>query len=69
MPWSRLTALALALAACVAAQSFVISNGQIYTPGFAIVDAPQPGTPEGGGMIDRLMIFGGQLLPAGRSLT
>jgi hypothetical protein len=35
----------------VAAQSnFTIINGQIYTPGLAIVDAPQPFTPEGGGM-------------------
>ncbi|KAH6697377.1 hypothetical protein F5X68DRAFT_4234 [Plectosphaerella plurivora] len=44
-----------ALAATVAAQSeadfarnFTISNGQIYTPGLAIVNAPQPGTPMGG---------------------
>jgi hypothetical protein len=27
-----------------------IVNGQIYTPGIAIVDAPQPNTPLGGGM-------------------
>lgn len=26
-----------------------IVNGQIYTPGIAIVDAPQPNTPLGGG--------------------
>lgn len=31
-------------------QDFTIINGQIFTPGLAIVDAPQPGTPEGGGM-------------------
>ncbi|KAK6380675.1 hypothetical protein LTS17_004875 [Exophiala oligosperma] len=29
-------------------QDFTIINGQIFTPGLAIVDAPQPGTPEGG---------------------
>ncbi|KAK6541367.1 hypothetical protein TWF694_007180 [Orbilia ellipsospora] len=31
-----------------AARSFLIVNGQIYTPGLAIVDAPQPFTPLGG---------------------
>ncbi|KAI1263065.1 hypothetical protein F5Y18DRAFT_141377 [Xylariaceae sp. FL1019] len=31
---------------------FVISNGQIFTPGFAIVDAPQPYTPLGGDIIE-----------------
>ncbi|KAI9730569.1 MAG: hypothetical protein M1834_005810 [Cirrosporium novae-zelandiae] len=31
-----------------AAQNFTIKNGQIYTPGLAIVDSPQPNTPEGG---------------------
>ncbi|KAL1896151.1 hypothetical protein Sste5346_004893 [Sporothrix stenoceras] len=30
------------------AVNFTISNGQIFTPGFVIVDAPQPGTPLGG---------------------
>lgn len=30
--------------------NFTIANGQIFTPGFAILDAPQPGTPLGGGM-------------------
>ncbi|ERS98080.1 uncharacterized protein SPSK_06526 [Sporothrix schenckii 1099-18] len=30
------------------AVNFTISNGQIFTPGFAVVDAPQPGTPLGG---------------------
>ena len=29
--------------------NFTIANGQIYTPGFAILNAPQPGTPLGGG--------------------
>ncbi|KIW23535.1 uncharacterized protein PV07_11726 [Cladophialophora immunda] len=34
---------------CVqAAANFTIVNGQIYTPGLAIIDAPQPFTPEGG---------------------
>jgi hypothetical protein len=31
------------------AQEFLIANGQIFTPGLAIVNAPQPGTPLGGG--------------------
>jgi hypothetical protein len=35
------------LARCLNAQQIV--NGQIYTPGIAIVDAPQPNTPLGGG--------------------
>lgn len=29
--------------------NFTIVNGQVYTPGLAIVDAPQPNTPLGGG--------------------
>lgn len=29
--------------------NFTIVNGQIYTPGLAIIDAPQPYTPLGGG--------------------
>ena len=29
--------------------AFTVVNGQIYTPGLAIVDAPQPNTPLGGG--------------------
>ncbi len=32
------------------AVNFTIANGQIYTPGLVIVDAPQPGTPLGGGL-------------------
>ena len=32
-----------------ATQEFTIANGQIYTPGFVVVDAPQPWTPLGGG--------------------
>lgn len=31
------------------ALDFTISGGQIFTPGFAVLDAPQPGTPLGGG--------------------
>jgi hypothetical protein len=42
------------LAAHATGQNFTVSNGQIFTPGFAILDAPQPGTPEGGGAIIRL---------------
>ncbi|KIW97625.1 uncharacterized protein Z519_01209 [Cladophialophora bantiana CBS 173.52] len=39
----------LIFTACVQAiASFTIVNGQIYTPGLAIIDAPQPFTPEGG---------------------
>jgi hypothetical protein len=30
--------------------NYTIINGQIFTPGLAIVDAPQPNTPLGGGM-------------------
>jgi len=33
----------------VNATNFTIINGQIFTPGLAIVDAPQPNTPLGGG--------------------
>lgn len=29
--------------------NFTVLNGQVYTPGLAIVDAPQPNTPLGGG--------------------
>lgn len=41
------SALLLFLPLSVRAQQIV--NGQIYTPGIAIVDAPQPNTPLGGG--------------------
>jgi hypothetical protein len=41
---------ALLFAAQASALEFTIANGQIYTPGLVIVDAPQPGTPLGGGM-------------------
>ncbi|KIW60827.1 hypothetical protein PV05_01013 [Exophiala xenobiotica] len=40
--------LLILLAGCVHGQNFTIINGQIFTPGLAIVDSPQPGTPEGG---------------------
>ncbi|KAK0745992.1 hypothetical protein B0T18DRAFT_141258 [Schizothecium vesticola] len=44
--------LPLLLTPCLAQLNFnfTIANGQIYTPGFAILNAPQPGTPLGGGM-------------------
>jgi hypothetical protein len=42
LPFVSLVSPALAL-------NFTIENGQIYTPGFAILDSPQPGTPLGGG--------------------
>jgi len=32
----------------IAARDFTISNGQIFTPGFAVLNAPQPKTPLGG---------------------
>ncbi|KAJ2907041.1 hypothetical protein MKZ38_008609 [Zalerion maritima] len=32
----------------LALQNFTISNGQIFTPGIVVLDAPQPGTPLGG---------------------
>lgn len=34
-----------------ATQEFVINNGQIFTPGFAILNSPQPETPMGGGKL------------------
>lgn len=40
------------LTRCLDAQSII--NGQIFTPGIAIVDAPQPNTPLGGGMFSFL---------------
>lgn len=42
-------AAVLFAARMASAQNFTIANGQIYTPGLAIVNAPQPGTPLGGG--------------------
>ncbi|GAP83332.1 putative wd40 repeat-like protein [Rosellinia necatrix] len=49
---SRLTALFPLFSASTLAADFVISGGQIFTPGFAILDAPQPGTPLGGNTIE-----------------
>ncbi|KAK5288841.1 hypothetical protein LTS13_001433 [Exophiala xenobiotica] len=50
--FSSLLILLLGGCGCVQAQAeaqnFTIINGQIFTPGLAIVDSPQPGTPEGG---------------------
>ncbi|KAF5718499.1 short-chain dehydrogenase reductase [Fusarium globosum] len=43
----QLTAVLL-LAARVLGLNFTISNGQIFTPGFVVLDAPQPNTPLGG---------------------
>ncbi|KAI5466126.1 hypothetical protein BGZ63DRAFT_470134 [Mariannaea sp. PMI_226] len=39
---------ALLLAQRTLAANFTISNGQIFTPGFVVVDSPQPNTPLGG---------------------
>ncbi|KAK7746164.1 hypothetical protein SLS62_009454 [Diatrype stigma] len=36
----------------ILALDFTIAGGQIFTPGFAILDAPQPGTPLGGDTIE-----------------
>jgi hypothetical protein len=48
---TRYTGAALLFAARMSsALNFTVSNGQIYTPGLVIVDAPQPGTPLGGGL-------------------
>ncbi|KFY04649.1 hypothetical protein O988_00641 [Pseudogymnoascus sp. VKM F-3808] len=49
MPSNLSAALAaLMLAATAQGENFTIINGQIFTPGLAIVDAPQPNTPLGG---------------------
>ncbi|KAK3300427.1 uncharacterized protein B0H64DRAFT_369684 [Chaetomium fimeti] len=42
----------LAGAQMASALNFTIANGQIFTPGLVIVDAPQPGTPLGGDLIE-----------------
>ncbi|EAA36169.3 hypothetical protein NCU03019 [Neurospora crassa OR74A] len=34
------------------ASNFTVSNGQIFTPGFVIVDSPQPDTPLGGDNVE-----------------
>ncbi|KAI1131771.1 hypothetical protein F5Y10DRAFT_233066 [Nemania abortiva] len=46
------SALLALLVASTLAADFVTFNGQIFTPGFAILDAPQPGTPLGGDTIE-----------------
>ncbi|KAL2271225.1 hypothetical protein VTJ83DRAFT_596 [Remersonia thermophila] len=48
---SAIAAILLA-AGTTSAQSFTIANGQIFTPGLVIVNAPQPGTPLGGEFIE-----------------
>ncbi|KZL64441.1 WD40 repeat-like protein [Colletotrichum tofieldiae] len=47
-PVSYAAALLSLFAASGSAQNFTIANGQIFTPGLVILDAPQPGTPLGG---------------------
>ncbi|KAI0394041.1 hypothetical protein F5Y17DRAFT_458329 [Xylariaceae sp. FL0594] len=47
--WAILSPL---LATATWAVDFVSSGGQIFTPGFAILDAPQPGTPLGGDTLE-----------------
>ncbi|KUJ18683.1 uncharacterized protein LY89DRAFT_706372 [Mollisia scopiformis] len=42
----RFSLVLAVFAGCLNAQQIV--NGQIYTPGIALVDSPQPNTPEGG---------------------
>lgn len=44
-------------------QNFTISNGQIFTPGLAILNSPQPNTPMGGGS---LPLFAIGVRPAAR---
>lgn len=64
---NREFALSLLVQGLVAQQ---IVNGQIYTPGIAIVDAPQPNTPLGGGMCPRQLCLNSadlQRLLTGRS--
>ncbi|KAI0482754.1 hypothetical protein GGR56DRAFT_205927 [Xylariaceae sp. FL0804] len=47
-----LLSLSQLLAPAALAQSFVESGGQIFTPGFAILDSPQPFTPLGGDTLE-----------------
>ncbi|KAL5614615.1 hypothetical protein BROUX41_004714 [Berkeleyomyces rouxiae] len=44
----RTAVLVFSAAVAAVSQNFTIANGQIFTPGFVVVDAPQPGTPMGG---------------------
>lgn len=46
--------LSLIVGHVLAQQTFTESNGQIFTPGFAVVDSPQPGTPLGGGSFTKI---------------
>jgi len=48
---SRSLTAVLFLAGRSLADNFTISNGQIFTPGFVVLDAPQPYTPLGGGRL------------------
>ncbi|KAK3394298.1 hypothetical protein B0H63DRAFT_42318 [Podospora didyma] len=45
-------AWALLFAAPALSLNFTVAGGQIFTPGLAILDAPQPGTPLGGETIE-----------------
>ncbi|WZH40014.1 Wd40 repeat protein [Fusarium acuminatum] len=45
---SRQLTAVLVLAGRALAENFTISDGQIFTPGFVVLDAPQPNTPLGG---------------------
>ena len=47
--------VAALLVRCAVAQQII--NGQIFTPGIAIVDSPQPNTPEGGGQSSSSVIM------------
>ncbi|KAK1834672.1 hypothetical protein QBC39DRAFT_7973 [Podospora conica] len=53
-PWRAIALLPLLLTPSFAQLNFnfTIANGQIYTPGFAILNAPQPGTPLGGDQME-----------------
>ncbi|RKU42331.1 hypothetical protein DL546_005149 [Coniochaeta pulveracea] len=51
-PSSLLGPLLLAIVGRSSALNFTIAGGQIFTPGFAIVDAPQPDTPLGGDLLE-----------------
>lgn len=48
MMTSSLAAVLFLLTGQALAQNFTIHNGQIFTPGFSVLNAPQPGTPLGG---------------------
>ncbi|KAH7035314.1 uncharacterized protein B0I36DRAFT_90942 [Microdochium trichocladiopsis] len=52
-PWFAAALVAVAsLSGLATAQEFTIANGQIFTPGPAVLDAPQPGTPLGGQLLE-----------------